>query len=268
MFYAGVDIFFFVSAYSLADREINYPAFIWNRFTKIYLKFIFLAAVFAIYKQTGIADFLLTACGANLFIKGGGSFLWFAPAIMLVYLTYPWFTRWSCKYKGLIVLTLWALLGIAVSSLTDYRAIFIFWNRIPVILLGYYAKKMKFNLPKWTGFIIFPLGCLLLYFFGVKYPLSSPIVDLHYTTPILFVPGLALLSGYVKNNKVIDFLSSFTFELYGIQVIFAVDLVTELLFVLDNALLVNLLSISIFLCAGYLFHIFWKRIANLVTLSH
>ena len=95
----GVDLFFFLSAYSIGKRKnIEYKKFIIDRFLKIYLKFIIFACIAAFYLKWDISKFIKVILGIELFNKGGGSFLWFIPGIMLVYLTLPLYKKIDEKY--------------------------------------------------------------------------------------------------------------------------------------------------------------------------
>lgn len=88
----GVDMFFFVSAYSITNvKKEDYKKFISNRFKSIYVKFILLALIGMLYFKWSGTKFIKIILGLELILKGGGSFLWFLPSIMLVYIFLPLF---------------------------------------------------------------------------------------------------------------------------------------------------------------------------------
>ena len=128
--FIGVDLFFFVSAYSLADKKIDLKSFMKNRFLTIYLKFVVLALIAFVYKKWKIQKLLLTLSGIDLFISGGGSFLWFVPAIMIFYFLYPLFVEWKNPKKELIVLSGYTVVCLLITYLTKNRVLFIFLNRL------------------------------------------------------------------------------------------------------------------------------------------
>ena len=88
----GVDMFFFVSAYSLGKNHIEkYGSFVFSRFQAVYLKFILFAIVAFVCAKWNFARLLRVIFAVELFQKGGGAFLWFLPAIMLIYVIFPLF---------------------------------------------------------------------------------------------------------------------------------------------------------------------------------
>ena len=50
--YMGVDLFFFLSAYSLADKTISYGSFLKNKVIVLYAKFAFFVGLMAISNAT------------------------------------------------------------------------------------------------------------------------------------------------------------------------------------------------------------------------
>ncbi len=160
--------------------------------------------------------------GLDLFQRGGGAFLWFIPAIMIFYILYPFFLKWENKYKVYWVLLGWLLVSVALERGLGYTTIFIFTNRIPVMMAGYWYKTHKLN--KWLGWVYLPIGFILLYFFGFTKRLSVPIWDIYFVVGIVSVLGLTFASGYIKENKTVSFLGSATIEMYGFQMIFGTKL--------------------------------------------
>ena len=118
--YIGVDIFFFISAYSISKKEIkDYKKFILSRLDKVYLPFIIFAIIQFFYKGWKIKTLLLTITSANLFIKGGGSFLWFAPAIMLMYLVLPLLNKKKNIYAVIFPFIVWLILELLATYTTN-----------------------------------------------------------------------------------------------------------------------------------------------------
>ena len=88
--YIGVDLFFLVSIVSLASKEISYKEFIHNRIMTIYLPFVFFVFLNA-FVQGKYTNIIRQIFFIEFFQKGGGAFLWFLPAMMLLYLVFPLF---------------------------------------------------------------------------------------------------------------------------------------------------------------------------------
>lgn len=267
----GVDLFFFVSAYSITKKEkIDYRNFIVNRFKKIYLKFIIFAIIGAIYFKWSIIRFIKIILGIELLIKGGGSFLWFLPAIMLVYITLPLYIKIDSKHPKItpfITILTYLIISISISLFTTYRSIFILTNRIPIILLGYYFAK--YNIIKYLNnnevkywivtVIIMILGIVISYLVYINHFKVSWFKDLFY---ILFIPlniSLILLLDKIKTNRISTLISSVTLELYAIQMIFGFKLANILFRYTNIKLLSNLLTIIILIIIA----LFIKIIFNL-----
>jgi len=239
--YLGVDIFFLVSAYSLSNRRnSSYLEFIANRLLNVYVPFVVMAIICTVYKQWTAPYLIKVLCGVEFFRRGGGSFLWFAIAIMLLYLITPFVIRLKDKYKWqtlVIVLALWLLLVCVLQFVFEYTTIFILLNRIPVFLAGlYYEDIRKILESKWAAVVITAgiiFGAWELYKWGGNVRLSKPITDFYYLIAIPLVISIVLLFDFISQkvtakNYVFGFTGGFTLELYGIQMIFGYDIETRM----------------------------------------
>ena len=269
--YIGVDMFFLISAYSIAKYSIDdYKAFVLKRSGTVYIKFVLFAITAFIYKKWKLNKLLLTICGADLFIKGGGSFLWFLPVIILVYIFLPLYKRADEKNRPLalgLVLACWLIIGILVGQITDYNAFYIAWNRIPVILAGFYwglltlSKKPFVDDEMWKQrqnrrasvacfTILLLTGILLLYGYGYKPRLQYPMPDMFYVLAVPAAMGLTYLSSLIKSGKIIKYISRATLEMYGVQMVFGYNICNRLVNIISGksrptliqAVIINLLS--------------------------
>lgn len=253
--FIGVDIFFFLSSYSISKKDIkDYKKFIISRFIKIYVPFILFAIIASIYLKWDIKTFLLTITGINLFIKGGGSFLWFIPAIMIIYVLLPLFNKIKNKGKGYITIIIWTLLTIILSLSNSCNQIFIITNRIPIILIGSYISKYKV-LDKLDNkkyiiamIILITSGILLLYNF--KNLLF--IKDMYYLTAIPLILGIILLTNLIPSNKIFELLGSITLEMYGIQMIFGYKIASIVLSLINNIFMSNIITITAVILLSFL----------------
>lgn len=248
--YIGVDIFFFVSAYSLAQRkEIKYGSFILNRLLYIYLPFIIMAGICGIYKHWTIKRFWTVVSGAEFFNKGGGSFLWFTVAIMILYLIAPLFIwiKGKFNFKAIpIFFALWGILVWLLQYVLHYKEIFILINRLPIFVIGMYyddirkLKLGKFKLPVILAGLI--CGGYLIHRFCGTIRLTKPITDIYYLIAIPFILSLVGLFDYISSkihfrNLPLQFIGGITLELYGMQMIFGFDI--------ENKILKSLLKTSL-----------------------
>ena len=243
--YVGVDIFFFLSAYSLADKPIKYPEFIRNRFLTIYGKFLIFVIAAAVYKGVSVSKTIKILTLVEFFQRGGGSFLWFIPAIMIFYLLYPLFTGWKFRYKALIVLLAWLGLSFILDYFTGYTRVFIFTNRIPVIMLGYLVKTKKISIPKlvYAGAIV--VGIALLYFAGYKIKLDIPFKDIYFVAGVVLTLGVCGISSMIPESKVWNVLGMGTLELYALQMICGANLVFGIRRIVNNNIITNIIVVVV-----------------------
>ena len=266
--YVGVDMFFFLSAYSLAGREIDYVPFLKDRVLKLYAKFAFFTLIMALFsKSFGVIRAVKSLTFIEFFQKGGGAFLWFIPAILIFYAVYPLFLKWNSRFKVIWVLLIWLTGSVFAEHVLSYTAVFIFTNRIPVILAGYLFKTYctKNNNLRRSFIVLIPLGVLLLYMYGFKVRLNFPIKDMFYVLAIPAVIGLVTLSSYVKKYAVTESLGSITLELYAVQMIFGQRILIWAYNVFNkNALLTNIFVTGVMLLLAYIISYVIKRGERLI----
>ena len=266
--YVGVDMFFFLSAYSLAGREIDYVPFLKDRVLKLYAKFAFFVLIMALFsKSFGVIRAVKSLMFIEFFQKGGGAFLWFIPAILILYIIYPLFLKWNSRFKVIWVLLIWLTGSVFAEHVLSYTAVFIFTNRIPVILAGYLFKTYctKNNNLRRSFIVLIPLGALLLHMYGFKVRLNFPIKDMFYVLAIPTVLGLATLSSYVKKYAVTESLGSITLELYAVQMIFGQRILIWAYNVFNkNALLTNIFVTGVMLLLAYIISHVIKRGERLI----
>ena len=266
--YVGVDMFFFLSAYSLAGREIDYVPFLKDRVLKLYAKFAFFTLIMALFsKSFGVIRVVKSLTLIEFFQKGGGAFLWFIPAILILYIIYPLFLKWNSRFKVIWVLLIWLIAGVFSEHVLSYTTVFIFTNRIPVILAGYLFKTYcthNNNLRR-SFIVLIPLGVLLLHMYGFKVRLNFPIKDMFYVLAIPSVLGLVMLSSYVKKYAVTESLGSITLELYAVQMIFGQRILIWAYNVFNkNALLTNIFVTGVMLLLAYIISYVIKRCERLI----
>ena len=266
--YVGVDMFFFLSAYSLAGREIDYVPFLKDRVLKLYAKFAFFTLIMALFsKSFGVIRVVKSLTLIEFFQKGGGAFLWFIPAILILYIIYPLFLKWNSRFKVIWVLLIWLIAGVFSEHVLSYTTVFIFTNRIPVILAGYLFKTYcthNNNLRR-SFIVLIPLGVLLLHMYGFKVRLNFPIKDMFYVLAIPTVLGLVTLSSYVKKYAVTESLGSITLELYAVQMIFGQQILIWAYNVFNkNALLTNIFVTGVMLLLAYIISYVIKRCERLI----
>ncbi|MCQ2516619.1 MAG: acyltransferase [Saccharofermentans sp.] len=252
--FVGVDIFFFLSGFSLGCRETgNYWTFIKSRFTSVYLKFILFAIAALIYSKWKFTRLFEVIFAVEFFKKGGGSFLWFLPAIMICYLLFPLYRKADNKKPRLtltIAILVWTVTGVLITYLTSYKVIFIFWMRLPVFLLGFYAAKNRLldkcldkNVVRIVaGIALIIIGGVLFYLTGFKTRLSVPMVDMFYVFGIPSAIGLIMLVSYIPEVKLIEWIGKSTLEMYGVQMVFGYKMANFIFTQTQSKMLTNIAS--------------------------
>ncbi len=276
----GVDLFFFVSAYSIGKKEILYSKLLQDRFQKIYLKFLLFAILGFFYYHWSLTKFISIILGLELFKKGGGSFLWFLPTIMLVYLILPLYKKIDIKHPILtpvIGISSYLLVSISVSLFTNWNQIFIFFNRIPIILIGYYTAKndileyLNQNKIRYLITTISTLitGIILTYLIYINHFYLTWYHEVFYILYIPFIMGILLLIDKIKPNCFINLIGSITLELYGLQMIFGFQIANTVFHYIKIKFISNILTILILIMMASMISYFFNRKVKLENLlSH
>lgn len=270
LFIIGVDLFFFVSSYSISKNNINYKDFIINRFKNIYIKFIILSIIYVLYNNKSIIDLFKIIFMVDLFIKGGGSFLWFIPCIMIVYIILPLYKKIDSKKTFIITIISYIIIGLLFSNFINYKSLFIFYNRIPIILIGYYFYKYdvinKINKYYLKSILLIIIGLIISYIYFNNNYIISWYKEVYYLINIPLELGLILLIDRINENNIINYLSSITLELYGLQMIFGFKIANSIFKIINIPLLSNIITIIILIVISilfnYIFKLFYKLIDN------
>ena len=274
--YVGVDIFFLISSYSLASRNIDhYGKFLLFRFKDIYIRFIMFAIVAAIYSRWSLTKLLSIVSGIELIKKGGGAFLWFLPAIMLFYIVFCLFHYYENKYKiitPIITTALWIIVAIIITNNKELNHIAIIWNRLPIFIIGYYISRLNsktniidnktFNLL--VGTLLTVIGTIFVYNFAYKIKLQSPFRDTFYLVVILSCIGIVLLISCIPEIRLTRWIGSSTLEIYAVQMIFGYDIVNKLFKVTQNKLVINITAIFLITTLSILIHYGYKNLPKLL----
>ena len=265
--YIGVDIFFFVSAFSISNKEIkNYKEFIFSRFKKIYIPFIIFSIINAIYNNWKLKKLLLTITSVDLFISGGGSFLWFIPAIMYMYLLLPLINKIKNKIRYIISIVVWLLLALILTN-TNNSQLLILINRIPIILIAMLLSETNIlnKINKYIylviSIILFIIGTILMYNFytlKIKY-----IYDINYIIAIPLIISIIMLLNIIPTNKIIDKISKCTLEIYAFQMIIGPNIINEIFKFTQNPLLINIISIITIIIISVIYSYTYNKIIHL-----
>ncbi len=260
--YVGVDIFFFLSGYSLYRSDTdNYKQFIGNRFRNVYGKFILFALLAAWINKWDVGYVLKVISGIDLIQNGGKAFLWFLPALMLFYLIVPLYKKFDAKNRMLAVSILgvvWITVALLFTYVVKTVPIAIWWNRIPIFFIGYYLAgsqiidKIADHKAVWlAGFaLILAVDVLLVYRYAYKVKLNQPIEDMFYILVIPLAIGIAYLVSRIKENRLIRAIGSSSLELYALQMIFGYTWANRILSMTQSILITNIATMLLLITAA------------------
>lgn len=248
--YFGVDIFFFISAYSLAKKPVtDYWRFILNRAVRI-LPLFFIA----------------------LLLK---KFLWFIPAIMIMYLVFPLAYRACIKKPNLsffLLIAIWAgITYLVLGALRPEKDFGIFLFRIPIIILGAYAPSMEGILTNKLrviiGTVLLILGTAALYQWGFLNRLNVPFKGTFYLIGIPSTIAVVLLVNAASthvHSTVLEMIGDMTLELYFTQMVLGTFLTNTFFRLFQSRVLTNISTLLIVSVVSLLIHEGYKRIMSKV----
>jgi hypothetical protein len=209
----------------------NYFSYIKRKFLHIYPIFIFCCILYVIMGKLSITKAVLTVFGIEFILNGGGSMIWFIPAIMIFYLAVPFYLKLVRKMNNIklliISLAIWSGIMLALENFTDNHSLNIFLCRLPIILLGLflagYEGKWRVNIKAGVGVVLLVAGIALNYNFGYMIKLAFPISDIFYVTAIPYVMGIILCTDVIfakVKSYIFSALGKVSLELYCLQMVF------------------------------------------------
>lgn len=270
--YIGVDIFFFMTGYmAYFSNTDNYFRYIKRKFLNIYPLFIFSCVLFIIMGKLSITKALLTLSGIDFIMNGGGSLLWFIPAIMIFYLLVPFYLKLVRKMNNiqlfLIAITVWILIMLALENFVGNHSINIFLCRLPIILFGMtlakYEGKWKVSYKFISALLLLMIGIFLTGRFAYMVKVNFLISDIFYIVAIPYVFGIILLTdvifGKIK-SYLLNFLGKISLELYCFQMIFGSLIFGKVIRYVNGGVLAFVVVFAIIAVLSYLINSGRKKI--------
>lgn len=179
--FAGVDIFLLLSGMGLVYSigKNNLKEFYLRRFLNIYPAFFITGIVLIFTRGWDLITFLENVLCIRFYTTSIYQLLWFVPAILTLYIVFPWYYKMLRKMGNagevtLCVIMIWMFLSICLEG-TLREDLYGFTNRIPVFLVGVLIGEklregdIEITLLKWTVIIVgFLLGIYLSYYTNIK----------------------------------------------------------------------------------------------------
>ena len=265
--YIGVELFFFLSACSIGKNTfIKFVPFIKNRLLLVYVPFVAFSVIAFFFKSWEFVRLLKVISGIELFERGGGAFLWFAPGIMILYLFCPALVALKRRFGQaslLIMLLIWVALSVILQYVLHYDTIFILVNRFPIFFTGLFYDDFRkkdaegLSLPVIAAVMV--LGGFLLFKYASLTRLMKPLKDFYYIAAIPFSVSLVALCDYISEkvrfrNIPLGFIGTISFEIYASQMIFGYDIEGAVLKKTGNGQIAFLASCLILVALAYGFY--------------
>ncbi len=234
--FLGVDIFFFLSGMGLVSSRKKYKIgqFYYRRIRRLILPFVFIATLRLAMGEWSIGYYLKAISFVGFFTKSVYYFLWFVPAIILLYALFPAYYHLAARSKSLISFFLISLeiwLFISVGGIDIIRTdIYSITNRIPVFILGIFiamSQDTKYQIKTHISLCVITLITGLLFAYVTNYknmfvlvPVSNCFLP-NILIAISLCPLMALLFSRMNTlsipRKLFRFIGSISFELYCVQ---------------------------------------------------
>lgn len=242
--FCGVDIFLMLSGIGLtfAIGKGSLLSFYYRRLKRILLPFLVVAIVRKFLEQWSMQNFIGNITGWRFYTESMYTFLWFVPAIVTLYLLFPFYYKLFSAAKNKVfftvsVIEIWLLVTLLVRDHMR-NDLFGFTNRIPVFVIGILfgwmtknRKEMVFTVQTWIHIAITAaLGLYLAYLadflgYGLIVPVSNcciPNCLIAISLPFLIAKGLYFLEQKAKRfgsilYKVLAFFGGFSLEIYCLQ---------------------------------------------------
>lgn len=163
--FCGVDIFFLLSGIGLTysySKNQQILTFYSKRLKRLLPIFWSVGIIIALFDHWSLEQTLGNLLCYNFWTKSMYSFLWFVPAILFLYLIFPWYYKLFLIYQNktyflLVSLELWLIVAITFENIirTDLYGMI---NRIPIFLVGIYLGYLLQH----NGILV-PHGAYILY---------------------------------------------------------------------------------------------------------
>lgn len=243
--FVGLDVFLLLSGLGLtyAIRKEKLGTFYLQRLKRIVLPFFVIGAITAILEHWDAQTTFGNLSGYYFFAKSMYSFMWYFPAISVLYFLFPFYhkllrlSRSPVTFTG-IVLCVWLLGSMLLAGpmkAAGREEFYGFTNRIPIfvigVLFGEIAQGRKLYV-RWTGWVLLVLlnllGLLLAYRTTFqKMPLLVPVQNCCVPNILLAVSLtciLAKLFDVISRislgrwvRRIFDLFGIISLELYAVQ---------------------------------------------------
>lgn len=287
----GVEIFFFYSGLGLtyAIRRHSLGSFYAGRIRRVVFPFWTMAALYAVSQGWNLEKLLKTASGVTFVTQDAFAFLWFVPAIFVLYLLFPLYHRLMQRAGDKAVFTLCVLCVWLIAAVLLKEAVRAdVWrmvNRFPSFLIGVcigemgQEREIRFGRVHWLLCVLaLALGWILRSAANqgqmqmIKESYFAAMTPIGVSLCFLFSGALAALEacgGWIRRAagllvRALSFVGTFSLELYCVhQWLFG--FIYSALEGRVSYLTINIVSLPLLILAGWLLgrahRLFWRACA-------
>lgn len=268
----GVFVFIFLSGFGLPNsyKKNSLKNFYIKRFVRIYITYFAAIIFYVLINKDSITDFLQQITMLTLFNNNYYPYLWFIPALFVLYLFFPLYYEFYNKTNNkvtfsIIFILIWCIFAFLFKNI-DYEPLVRLIRIIPIFVFGILSndmlKKTKINITL----------CMFLIFVSVflfdtieNLLLSFSLTTYYYVFECsIFAVSFCSLYSYIIEKlkdikpveiiaKVFKHIGNISLELYCFQVIVEL-LIIELLSSILGPVLTNIT----FLCVNIIISLFVK----------
>lgn len=275
--YVGVDIFFFMSGYMAYYSDTShYFRYVKRKILRIYPMFLVFGIIAVWMGKLALKKSWLTFLGLDLFLQGGGSFLWFIPSLIIFYLAAPLYLRLARAVGNgrtlFLSLASWLGLMLLLEQGMSQHSANIFLCRIPVMLIGFSLAKYE---GRWgmgakliIGILLLASGVLLTWNFGFRNKLDFLISDSFYVIALPHILGTVFLADVLFStfkSRIFERIGRISLELYCVQMVFGALFFEYAVSYTRNAVLSFVLAFVLVFALSYLISSFRKKLLRLIT---
>lgn len=280
--YIGVDIFFILSGiwlvYSIQKQSLG--EYYYKRIKRLIFPFVVVAVIIMVIDKWSVERFIKNILGITFFSESIYGYLWFVPAIFLLYLFFSLYFHIFNRQKKKLVFTIAFIIVIFILLLICSNFLredfFCFLNRIPCFIigvyLGWYSRNNKLFINRKAWFLlllIMFLGLFLvasLLYFGM--PRIVPLFEYSFPSLMIAVPLIFLTAkvfAIISKNiigrcikRVLCFYGVMSLELYCIQEFLGDKIIEQLSFYGVNSFIINIIVLLVLTLIAWLLYIFEK----------
>ncbi len=161
--YYGVDIFFLVSGFGLVFSmgHNTVLSFYRKRVLRVYIPFLITGLCLGIVNRWEIIDLIKRVSGYSFYNIDIYSLLWFVPAIMTVYLFFPFYYKLLMMARSKIfftgtVMVIWYFITMICGDAIRWDILHVFLYRLPIFWIGcYFAAVVEQDRKiSWEGWVL------------------------------------------------------------------------------------------------------------------